>query len=128
MKVTSVLPLLPSISDPGVVVALLVVVTVLVVVGLDRLVVERLVIELVELVVLEGAGAELTIVALRRGVESSSRIVPRPLPSASVALTWLESRTPIVSSFSFVVSPITWTVMVFVVSPAAKESVPDAVT
>src|SRR2546423_5945469 len=114
MNVTSVvLPGLPSMSDPGVVVAVPIVVVALdtVVLGLDRVLVSRLVVdiivelEVVDVVVLEGAGEELTIVALKRGVASSSRIVPRPLPSPISAFTGFDRRTPIVSSFSFVVSP-----------------------
>src|SRR3982751_3160451 len=90
MNVTSVvLPALPSMSDPGVVVAVPIVVVALdrVVVGLDRVLGSRLVIDIalevgeVDDVVVEPDGAELTIVALKRGVASSSRIVPRPLPS-----------------------------------------------
>ena len=57
------------------------------------------------------------------GSASSSVIVPRPRLSAIVALVWFESVRVYVSSNSSRTSPCTWTVTVFVVSPAANVSV-----
>jgi hypothetical protein len=60
------------------------------------------------------------------GSGSSSVIVPRPEPSAIVALIALESSTVYVSSASSKLSPFTSTVSVFEVSPGANVSVPLA--
>src|SRR3954466_7230769 len=65
-------------------------------------------------------------VTAKCGVVSSSRIVPLAVARAMVALTGFDTFTPSVSSFSFVVSPLTWTVMVLETSPGAKVNVPDA--
>src|SRR5262245_1697491 len=54
-------------------------------------------------------------------------MVPSPLPSAMVALAGDESVTVNVSVDSIVVSPVTGTVMVCEVTPAAKVSVPEVV-
>ncbi len=51
-------------------------------------------------------------------------IVPRPWPSASVAFDAFERLTENVSVGSNAVSPLTSTVTVLVVWPAAKFSVP----
>ena len=59
---------------------------------------------------------------------SSLVIVPAPTPSASVAPVGLESTTVKPSLASTTASPIAVTWMVFVVSPAAKVSVPDLAT
>jgi hypothetical protein len=67
-------------------------------------------------------------VALSCGVESSSRIEARPVPSAIVALTALESVTAKVSVFSFVVSPTTLMVMVPLGLPAGIVRTPEAPT
>src|SRR5206468_3054140 len=116
---------LPSTRDVGFVTAVGLVVADARLVGL-RLAELRLVMPPDVVGLLVAAGLELTMVALRRGVESSSRIVPRPLASVICAPTAFDRITPIVSSFSFVVSPTIWTVMVLVVSPGANVSVPDA--
>src|SRR5205814_618393 len=54
---------------------------------------------------------------------SSLVIVPTPVPSAMVAPSGLLKTTLNVSSNSGVVSPLTWTVIVLVVSAGAKLSV-----
>ncbi len=59
------------------------------------------------------------------GVVSSFRMVPVPWPSAIVAFTGLDKVRVKVSSASTAVSPLTGTGTVFVVSPAAKVSVPE---
>ena len=51
-------------------------------------------------------------------------IVPAPVASASVALTGLERPTVKVSSGSSSVSPLTGTVIVLLVWPGVKVSVP----
>jgi hypothetical protein len=58
------------------------------------------------------------------GGGSSSRIVPRPLPSAIVALTGFERTTVYVSSTSSSTSPFTCTITVCNVSPGGIVSVP----
>ena len=58
------------------------------------------------------------------GCGSSSLIVPRPCPSAIVALIALARFNVYVSFDSSRRSPLTSTVTCFVVSPAAKLSVP----
>ncbi len=58
------------------------------------------------------------------GVASSSVIVPTPWGSAIVAFDPFERLTAKVSFTSSSVSPLTSTVTCFVVSPAAKFSVP----
>jgi hypothetical protein len=58
------------------------------------------------------------------GKPSSSTIVPVPWPSAIVALTAVARLTTNASFASSVRSPLTVTLTVFVVSPAAKESDP----
>jgi hypothetical protein len=60
------------------------------------------------------------------GGESSSRIVPNPLPSAIVALTGFERTTVYVSSTSSRASPLTCTASVRDVSPSGTVSVPLA--
>ena len=59
-------------------------------------------------------------------VESSSRMVPVPLPAVadSVAFVGLLRVTTTVSSDSLVPSPVTDTVIVWLVVPAANVSVP----
>ena len=69
--------------------------------------------------------AELT---LRRGVESSSMIVPVALATAIVALTGFDRRSVRVSLLSFVVSPTIWTLTIFDVCPGEKVSVPVSAT
>ena len=61
---------------------------------------------------------------LMRG--SSSMMVPTPWPSAMVALVGLLRLTKKVSFGSPRRSPLTGTVMVLLVSPGAKVSVPHA--
>src|ERR1043166_310521 len=56
---------------------------------------------------------------------SSFRIVPVPVPSPTVAPSGLVSTTLKVSSSSALASPLTLTVKLFVVSAAAKVSVPE---
>ena len=58
------------------------------------------------------------------GAASSSVIVPVPLPVASVAFVGLLSFTATVSSDSSLVSPVTDTMRLRLVTPAAKVSVP----
>ena len=60
------------------------------------------------------------------GAASSSVIVPVPVPLPIVAPEALPSVTTTVSFGSSVVSPVTDTVIVSLVSPAAKVSVPEA--
>ena len=60
------------------------------------------------------------------GAASSSVIVPVPEAVPTVAPAALPSVTTTVSSGSSVVSPVTDTVIVLLVSPAAKVSVPEA--
>ena len=60
------------------------------------------------------------------GAASSSVIVPVPVPLPIVAPEALPSVTTTVSSGSSVLSPVTDTVMLLLVSPAAKVSVPEA--
>ena len=60
----------------------------------------------------------------RDGSPSSSRIVPMPWPSAIVAFVGPERLTKYVSLLSFSRSPLTRTVTVLVVWPAAKVTVP----
>ena len=60
------------------------------------------------------------------GAPSSLVIVPVPVAVPSVAFVGSLNCTGIVSSASASVSPRTETVTVFVVSPAAKVSVPSA--
>ena len=68
--------------------------------------------------------ALVTSLMLMRG--SSSTMVPTPWPSAMVALVGLLRLTTKVSFGSARRSPLTSTVMVLLVSPGAKVSVPDA--
>ena len=58
------------------------------------------------------------------GGRSSSVIVPTPWPSKMVAPLALERLTKKVSLASSRVSPLTWTVMVWVVTPAANVNEP----
>jgi len=58
------------------------------------------------------------------GGRSSSRIVPVPVAVVIVALIGLERLTVKISFNSFRVSPLTWTMMVLVVSPGLKVRVP----
>ncbi len=58
------------------------------------------------------------------GSESSSVIVPSPCASSIDAFKALDRLRKKFSSFSSSASPLTSTVTVFVVSPAAKLSVP----
>lgn len=60
------------------------------------------------------------------GALSSSVIEPVPVPSRIVALTAFDSETVKLSSISSTMSPLTTTVIVMVVSPAPKVSVPEA--
>ena len=53
-------------------------------------------------------------------------MVARPWPSAMSALVAPLRLTKNVSSGSAVASPLTWTVMVLLVSPGANVSVPEA--
>ena len=62
------------------------------------------------------------------GVVSSFVIVPAPTPSASVAFVGPERTTVKPSLASTTESPMAATWIVFVVSPAAKVSVPDWAT
>ncbi len=64
--------------------------------------------------------------AVAGGGVSLSRIVPVPVPDASVAPVGLESTTRNVSELSAIASPRTATVIVLLVSPAAKLTVPEA--
>ena len=65
-----------------------------------------------------------TLLIDRVSTPSSFTIVPRPWPSRIVALPGLDRFTTNVSSGSTVVSPMTGTVIVPVVAPAAMVSVP----
>ncbi len=67
-----------------------------------------------------------TSLMLRVGVASSSVIVPVPTAAPSVALVGLVSVTVNVSLASSSRSPFTSTVTVWLVSPGANVSVPDA--
>ena len=60
------------------------------------------------------------------GAASSSVIVPVPVPVPTVAPEALPRATTTVSSGSSVASPVTDTVMLLLVSPTAKVSVPEA--
>ena len=60
------------------------------------------------------------------GVVSSSVIVPVPVEIARAAFSGFSSVTTTVSSGSLAKSPVTETVMLFVVSPAAKVRAPAA--
>ena len=62
------------------------------------------------------------------GATSSLVIVPAPTPSARVAFVGLERTTVKPSLASTTESPMAATWIVFVVSPAAKVSVPDCAT
>ena len=59
------------------------------------------------------------------GWPSSFVIVPVPVESPSLAFVGFESATTTVSSASMRVSPVTETVRLFAVSPAAKVSEPE---